>query len=106
MLLRNLTKLYVSKPIEENEYGERKITQWSFIKEIYLNLQQDLNELDRKPSGEIDYSIIKARTDKNYKIENGYGLSYEKNTIPNYRILEQTNIGNTYLLKLEKYNGN
>ena len=76
----------------------------------YLNLQQDINELDRKPSGEVDYSIENARTDIEYEIKKGNGISLtdisqEKDFIPDYIVTDNPKIGNTRLYKLEKYNG-
>ncbi|MGN1012284.1 MAG: hypothetical protein ACI4ON_00415 [Clostridia bacterium] len=109
MLLKNLTKIYISKPERVNNHGEYE-TKWIFIKEAYLNLQEDVNELDRKPSGEINYGILKARIDRDYNIENGFGISLknvkkEKKIIPEYRVLDHSIIGNSYLYRLEQYHG-
>lgn len=109
MLLRDLKKVYVSRAEETNDHGEYdKI--WKYVSTAYLNLQQDVNELDRKSSGEVDYSIYKARTEKEYDIQKGDGISLTKisnlNTfIPEYRVLDINKIGNTYIYRLEKYNG-
>ena len=77
----------------------------------WLNIQQDINELDRKPTGEIDYSIEKARTNKNYDIQKGNGISLidisELETfVPDYIVTDKIKIGRTLLFKLEKNNGN
>lgn len=139
MLLRNLTRVYISKPEEIKDHGETN-KKWIFegkkdlvktvddmtveeldnmlIKDLenvncgmaFLNLQQDLNELDAKSTGEVNYDIYKARTDKNYEIKNGYGISLtdiskEKDFIPEYRVLDQTKIGNTIVYRLERYYG-
>lgn len=109
MLLKNLTKVYITKPERVNNYGEYE-TEWIFIKEAYLNLQQDVNELDRNSAGEVNYDILKARTDRNYNIDNGYGISLKdirkvEKIKPDYRVLNQSVIGSTYLYRLEKYNG-
>lgn len=109
MLLRDLTKVYVSRAKEKNDHGEYEKT-WDFILTAYLNLQQDLNELDRKASGEVDYEIIKARTEKRYTIEKGDGISLidiseQEKIIPEYRVTEINKIGSTYLYRLELYNG-
>lgn len=110
MLLKNLTKVYITRPERVKEYGEYTI-KWVFFKEAYLNLQQDINELDRKSSGEINYGILKARIDRDYNIENGFGISLkdirkEEKIVPEYRVLDNSIIGNTYLYRMEKYNGN
>lgn len=75
----------------------------------FLNLQQDINELDRKSTGEVDYSIINARTDKDYDIEKGNGISLVdiSNCVkinPDYIVTDNPKIGNTILYKLEKNN--
>lgn len=75
----------------------------------FLNLQQDINELDRKSTGEVDYSIINARTDKDYDIEKGNGISLVdiSNNVkinPDYIVTDSPKIGNTILYKLEKNN--
>ena len=141
MLLKDLTKVWVSEYIKINEHGE-KVKKWIYkgtrlkVKDVhkmtvaelhrtkvkylsnkksndevaYLNLQQDINELDRKPSGEVDYSIENARTDIEYEIKKGNGISLtdisqEKDFIPDYIVTDNPKIGNTRLYKLEKYNG-
>ncbi len=110
MLLRNLSKVFVSKAEERKDHGEIKKT-WKFVSTAFLNLQNDINELDRKSSGEVNYNIYKARTNKNYCIENGYGVSLtdiskSSHFVPEYRVLDQSKIGNTNMYRLEKYNGN
>lgn len=110
MLLRDLTKVYISKAEEINDHGEYKKT-WKYKSSAYFNMQQDLNELDRKSSGEVDYSIYKARSTIKYDIQKGDGVSLENiskknNFIPEYRVIDINQIGNTYLYRLEKYNGN
>ena len=109
MLLKNLTKVYISKPLRTNVYGEHE-TKWIFVKEAYLNLQEDINELDRKPTGEVNYGIVKARIDRDYSIENGFGISLkdirkEEKIVPEYRVLDHSIIGNTYLYRMEQNNG-
>ena len=140
MLLRDLKKVYISRPEEINDHGE--ITKkWKYIgkslttKEVneimvatldkiqskelqeslkrgiaWLNLQQDVNELDRKSSGEVDYSIYKARTQKVYDIQKGDGISITDISnataiTPEYRVIDIIQIGSTYMYRLEKYNG-
>lgn len=110
MLLKDLTKVYISKPVRKKNHGEYEI-RWIFIKEAYLNLQQDVNELDRNPTGEINYDIVKARIDKQYDIRNGYGISLKdirkvEKIVPEYRVLDHSIIGDSYLYRLEQYHGN
>ena len=110
MLLKNLVKVYISKAEEINDHGEHS-KKWKFISTAFFNMQQDINELDRKSTGEVNYDIYKARTDRKYNIENGYGISLtdiSKNDefIPEYRVLDQSKIGNNTTYRLEKYYGN
>lgn len=141
MLLRNLTKVWISEYESVNDHGEKR-KKWKYkgrvltvgemnsfsVKQIsemlikkmrdnndvdgvaWLNLQQDVNELDRKSTGEIDYSIENARTDRKYNIEKGNGISLMDITgvddfVPNYTVTDCLKIGNTVVYKLEKYNG-
>ena len=109
MLLRDLTQVWISEYEEIKEHGEpRKV--WKYKGEAWLNLQQDINELDRKPTGEVDYSVIKARTNMDYEIEKGNGISLiniseSESFIPDYTVTDNPKIGSTTLYKLTQYNG-
>lgn len=110
MLLRDLTKVYISEYETINDHGEKSKI-WKYKGIAWLNLQQDVNELDRKPTGEVDYSIVNARTDKEYNIEKGNGISFKdisqlQKFAPEYTVTDAPKIGSTILYKLEKYNGN
>lgn len=139
MLLKDLTKVWVSEYEETNEHGEKR-KKWKFKGKIltvtevneaqvnkldktkvkslsannmgvaYLNLQQDISELDRNSAGEVDYSIENARTDMEYDIKKGNGISLTDiskldSFIPDYLVTDCPKIGKTTLYKLEKYNG-
>lgn len=109
MLLKDLMQVWVSKYEKINDHGETKKV-WKFKGIAYLNLQNDLNELDRNSAGEVDYSIENARTDMEYGIQKGNGISLTDisklgSFIPNYLVTDCLKIGNTTLYKLEKYNG-
>lgn len=106
MLLRDMSKVWVSRAEEINDHGEYTKT-WKFISTAYFNMQQDVNELDRKSSGEVDYSIYKARTQQEYDIRKGDGISLknisqESKIEPEYRVMDINQIGNTFLYRLEK----
>ncbi len=141
MLLRDLTRVWVSEYETINEHGE-KSKKWKLKKEglsvseinkmsveqlnklevnklfaknkndtIWLNIQQDINELDRKPTGEVDYSVENARTNIDYDIQKGNGISLTDVSnlecfVPDYIITDKIKIGSTILFKLEKNNGN
>lgn len=70
-------------------------------------MQQDVNELDKKSTGEVDYSIYKGRSTRDYDIQKGDGVSFanisnSKEFIPDYRVLDKNKIGNTYVYRMEK----
>lgn len=115
MLLRDLTEVWISEYETINEHGE-KSKKWTFkpldtkTKTAFLNMQQDINELDRNSAGEIDYSIENARTTMKYDIQKGNGISLTdisnlEEFKPDYTVTDNPKIGNTTLYKLEKYNG-
>ncbi len=106
MLLRDLRKVYISTYEEIEDHGETT-KKWKYKNTAWLNLQQDVNELDRKSTGEVDYSIYKGRTTVDYPIEKGNGISFEdisnaENFAPGYRVLDKNKIGNTFVYRLEK----
>lgn len=109
--LNKLTQVWVCTPTRQNIDGEHS-TVWSLknIGDVFLNLQQDLNELDRNSAGDVDYDIQKARTTLNYNIEKGDGIcltdiSQSQNIVPDYGVTATPQIGNTHVYTLKKYHG-
>jgi len=111
--LNKLTQVWVCTPTRQNIDGEYT-TVWNFknISEngVHLNLQQDLDELDRNSAGDIDYDIQKARTTLNYNIEKGDGIcltdiSESQNIVPDYEVKAISKIGNTDVYTLKQYHG-
>ena len=106
MLLRDLTKVYISEYEETEDHGESdKI--WKYKGIAWLNMQNDVNELDRKSTGEVDYSTYKGRTTREYDIQKGNGISFEdisklKEFKPQYKVTDRNKIGSTYLYICEK----
>ena len=106
MLLRDLTKVYISEYEEIEDHGETD-KKWKYKSIAWLNMQQDVNELDKKSTGEVDYSIYKGRSKRDYEIQKGDGVSFEdvsklEEFIPEYRVLDKNKIGNTYVYRMEK----
>lgn len=106
MLLRDLTKVYISEYEEIENHGETEKV-WKYKGIAWLNMQQDVNELDRKSTGEVDYSTYKARTTNEYDIQKGNGISFEditklKEFKPQYKVTDKNKIGSTYLYICEK----
>ena len=106
MLLRDLTKVHISEYEEIEDHGETE-KKWKYKSIAWLNMQQDVNELDKKSTGEVDYSIYKGRSTRDYEIEKGDGVSFEdvsklEEFIPEYRVLDKNKIGNTYVYRMEK----
>ena len=109
MLLRDIQKVWISRNNPVNNYGEYR-SNWGYFGIAYLNIQQDINELDRKSSGEVDYDRYKARATKIYGIKTGDGISLSdisssQNIVPEFRVIDVSLIGETYLIRMEKYNG-
>ncbi len=111
--LNKLTEVWVCTPTRQNIDGEYT-TVWNYKNisknGVHLNLQQDLNELDRNTAGKVDYDIQKARTTLNYNIEKGDGIcltdiSESENIIPDYEVTDTPVIGNTHVFILKKYHG-
>lgn len=108
MLLRDLKKVYISEYEEISDHGEYS-KKWKYKGIAWLNMQQDVNELDRKSTGEVDYSIYKGRTTQSYDIQKGNGISLTdisklKEFVPDYRVLDKNQIGNTFTYRMEKMN--
>lgn len=106
MLLRDLTRVYISEYEEIEDHGETE-KKWRYKSIAWLNMQQDVNELDKKSTGEVDYSIYKGRSTRDYEIQKGNGISFEdvsklEEFIPEYRVLDKNKIGNTYVYRMEK----
>ena len=106
MLLRDLTKVYISKYEEIEDHGEIDKV-WKYKGQAWLNMQQDVNELDRKSTGEVDYSTYKGRTTNEYDIQKGNGISFEdisklEEFKPQYKVTDKNKIGSTYLYICEK----
>lgn len=110
MLTKDLTKVYISEYEEIEDHGETD-KKWKYKGIAWLNLQSDISELDRKTTGEIDYSIINARTNRNYDIQKGNGISLTdisklEDFVPDYIVTDNPKVGKNTLYKLEKNNGN
>lgn len=106
MLLRDLTKVYISEYEEIEDHGETEKV-WKYKSIAWLNMQNDVSELDRKSTGEVDYSIYKGRTTRDYDIQKGNGISFEDISKlgefkPQYKVTDKNKIGNTYLYICEK----
>lgn len=106
MLLRDLTKVYISEYEEIENHGEPDQV-WKYKGIAWLNMQNDVNELDRKSTGEVDYSTYKGRTTRDYDIQKGNGISFEdvlklEGFKPQYKVTDKNKIGSTYLYICEK----
>lgn len=113
MLVRNLHKFYIykRKPIKID--GENNI-KWEYKDCFYLNDQQDTNELDKTPSGLVDFDSLKLRTRNIVNIEKTDGISYSELTIgsdgysietPQYVVESINKIGRSTLYICRTYNG-
>lgn len=71
--IKGLSELLVYTPKREKKYGEY-YTEWIYKTTVYINLQQDIDELDRNSTGDIDYDIQKGRTRKKLNLVKGDGI--------------------------------
>lgn len=106
MKIKDLTQIWVSSPVKTQSYGEYS-TVWTYKTTEYLNIQQDLNELDRNSAGEIDYSIYKCRTDKTSSILKGDGIYFTDihlltNPKPDYIVKGIIKIGKSTTITINK----
>lgn len=106
MLMKDLTKVYISEYTIINDHGE-KSKQWKYKGIAYLNMQQNLNQLDTNNAGVVDYSIYNGYTNIDYDIKNGNGISLEDislstNIVPEFIVNASPKIGQTTTYKLEK----
>lgn len=106
MKIKDLTRVWVCYPNRTNAYGEYT-TVWTYRGTEYLNLQQDLNELDKNNAGEIDYTIYKGRTDKDSIILKGDGIyftdiSSSTNPKPEYIVKGIIKIGKSTTITMNK----
>ena len=106
MILRDLTKVYISEYEEIEDHGEIDKV-WKYKGIAWLNMQQDISELDRKSTGEVDYSTYKGRTTRDYDIQKGNGISFEdisklEEFNPQYKVTDKNKIGSTYVYICEK----
>lgn len=115
MRIKNLQPMYIYTPNKKRVSGEFDTT-WFYKDCIWLNPQQDLDELNRNSAGEVDYEIVKLRIDKDVNINKGDGISFEKLTIddttkqvvsgkPSYIVENKPKIGKTTLFTLITNNG-
>ena len=103
-VLKNLTKVYIYKPIKTNVNGEYQVT-WILLGSDYLNIQQDFNELDRNSTGDIDFETIKLRTYRPTILQKKFGISFKETEIPDYIVKSCPKIGNSVVFTCETYNG-
>lgn len=82
MRLKDLTDVWVYSPKTETIDGETS-KKWVYKDKLKLNVQQDINELDRNVAGLIDYDKIKIRFDQNISIEKNDGISLTEIKIEN-----------------------
>ena len=112
MRLRDLTKCYIYSVTTTKSHGE-STKHWSYKGEYDLNVQQDINELDKNQAGLIDFNIIKIRTDYDYDIEKNDYVSFSQleivegytTTPPEYRVENKVKVGTTTTYTCNLYNG-
>ena len=106
MKIKDLTQIWICSPVRTSAYGE-STTVWTYKGTEYLNLQQDLNELDKNSAGEIDYTIYKGRTDKVSTILKGDGIYFTDihlitNPKPDYIVKGLITIGKSTTITMNR----
>lgn len=113
MKLINLVDCWIYKPETKKVDGEN-IKKWVYKDHKKLNVQQDVNELDRNSAGLIDYDRIKIRIDYEVSIEKNDGISLKEletdsdgYTVeaPTYKVIAKPKIGRTTTYTCEIYHG-
>ncbi len=100
MRIINLKDCYLYTPVIRKIDGEISKT-WEYKTHLRVNIQQDINELDRSIAGIIEYEKLKLRFDKEIPIEKNDGISlYEmkiKNNfsieVPKYIVTSKIRVG-------------
>lgn len=104
MKISMLKKVYVYDYTTTNTDGE-PVKTWRKKGVVWLNIQQDYNELDRDSAGTINYNILKGRTNRVYNIINGNGISFSETRVPEYIVTASPKIGRTVTYTMEQYSG-
>lgn len=112
MRLKNLVDVWVYSPKTTKKDGETR-KKWAYKGKLKLNVQQDINELDRNSAGLIDYDKIKIRYDRDISIEKNDGVSLTEISIvdgyliepPQYIVKSKTKVGKGLTLVCEINHG-
>lgn len=112
MRLKNLKDVWVYSLESIKKDGETQ-KKWLYKSKLKLNIQQDVNELDRNSAGLIDYDRIKIRNDKNVLIEKNDGISLTEIPIskgyatkaPQYIVKSKTQVGKGLTMVCEVNHG-
>lgn len=108
MKLKNLRKCYVyTSDINKVDGETQKL--WKYKDTLSLNVQQDINELDKTVAGVIDFEKLKIRFDYKINIDKGDGLSLDKLEIkdgftievPKYVVTSKTVVGKSITIICE-----
>ena len=112
MKLKNLKECFIYSQSVVSLDGE-KTKRWKYKNTLFLNIQQDISELDRNSAGTIDYDRLKIRTDYDYDIKNNDGVSFNRleeldgYTVlpPKYVVISNPKVGKTTTYTCERYHG-
>lgn len=113
MKLKNLVMCYIYSPISIKVDGETT-KKWIYKNCLKLNVQQDINELDKNSAGIIDYDRLRVRTDYDVNINKNDGFSLYKLELdsdsytkepPKYVVIANPKLGKTTTYTCEIYHG-
>lgn len=112
MKLSNLRDCYIYSSSKKKIDGETH-KKWTFKDKKRLNVQQDINELDRNSAGLVDFDKLKIRVDYDINLEKNDGISlYEipledgyTTEAPKYKVVASPKVGKTTTYTCEIYHG-
>lgn len=113
MRLKNLKDCWIYSAVSIKIDGETA-KKWRYKGYKKLNIQQDIDELDRTPAGIIDYDKLKIRTDYDIDLKKNDGISLIKLEIdengytlepPKYEVIASPKVGKTTNYTCQIYHG-
>lgn len=113
MKLKNLVNCWIYELETTKKDGETS-KKWKYKDCKRLNVQQDINELDRNSAGLIDYDKIKIRNDCSISLNKNDGISLSELELdensytlksPQYKVVSCTKVGKSTTYTCEIYHG-
>lgn len=113
MKIKDLVDCWIYE-VETTKKDGETIKKWKYKAHKRLNVQQDINELDRNQAGLIDYDKLKIRNDHKINLNKNDGISLYKLKLdkdghttepPQYRVVSNPRVGRCTTFTCEIYHG-